>query len=356
MRRNPESRSRQLVCRTHARVLAIALTSLAIACGEAKRATPPDASTNLEPAGVTSQAIGPGEAYLPVPDGRTWYKKTGAGAGTPVILLHGGPGYNSFYLKSLEALGDDRPVIRYDQLGGGRSGPMTDTSQMTIAHFVRELDSLRTALGYDRVHLLGHSWGTILGFEYYRAHPQHVASLTLASAALDIPTWERNARRLVGTLSDSAQRAIKVREAEQKFDAPDYQQALEEFYGKYVWRHPVEADLDSTIRMANMQIYNYMQGPSEFTITGTLKTYDVTPLLRTIRVPTLYTVGEFDEADPPTIRRFASLTPGATVEVIPGAAHITTWDNPEATLRVVRRFLRGVDSLTGATPEPPETL
>ncbi len=332
-----------LRCQTRSRVVFVALTSLALACGDAKRA-PPDTPMKVEPAGVISPALGAGEAYLPVADGRIWYRKSGKGAGTPVILLHGGPGYNSFYLKSLEALGDDRPVIRYDQLGGGKSGPMTDTSQMTIAHFVGELDSLRVALGYDRVHLLGHSWGTILAFEYYRAYPQHVASLTLASAALDIPTWERNARRLVGTLSDSAQRAISVREAEQKFDVPDYQRALEEFYGKYVWRHPVEADLDSTMKMMNEKIYTYMQGPSEFTITGTLKTYDVTRLLGTIKVPTLYTAGEFDEADPPTIRRFASLTPGATVEVIPGAAHITTWDNPEAMVRVVRRFLRGVDA------------
>src|SRR5688572_23546284 len=163
MRRNPESRYRQALGRRRPRMLPVALMSLAIACGEAKRATPPDATTDLEPAAVTSPAIGPGEAYLPVPEGRIWYKKTGAGTGTPVILLHGGPGYNSFYLKSLEALGDDRAVIRYDQLGGGRSGPMTDTSQMTIAHFVRELDSLRAGLGYDRVHLIGHSWGTILG-------------------------------------------------------------------------------------------------------------------------------------------------------------------------------------------------
>ncbi|HEY9442325.1 MAG TPA: proline iminopeptidase-family hydrolase [Gemmatimonadales bacterium] len=323
-------------------MLAVALASLAAACGDDKRAAP-ETPAKSEPPVATSPALGPGEAYLAVPDGRIWYKKTGAGSGTPVILLHGGPGYNSFYLKPLEALGDDRPVIRYDQLGSGRSGPMTDTSLMTIPHFVRELDSLRAALRYDRIHLLGHSWGTILAFEYYGAHPEHVVSLTLGSAALDIPTWERNARRLVGTLSDSAQRAIRVREAEQKFDAPDYQRALEEFYGKYVWRHPVEADLDSTIKTANMQIYNYMQGPSEFTISGTLKTYDVTHLLPTIKVPTLYTVGQFDEADPPTIRRFASLTPGATVEVIPGAAHITTWDNPEVMVRVVRRFLRKVD-------------
>ena len=293
---------------------------------------------------VSGAPLMAGESRLQVPGGRIWYKKTGTGSGTPVILLHGGPGFGSFYMKPLEGLGADRPVVRYDQLGGGKSEVVTDTSMFTIAHFVKELDSLRVALGYDKVHIVGHSWGTILGFEYYRAHPEHVVSLTLASAALDIPEWERNARRLMATLSDSAQRAIKTREAEKKFDAPDYQNAINEFYGKYVWRHPVEADLDSTFKTVNFGIYNYMQGPSEFTITGTLKKYDATPLLRTIKVPTLFTVGEFDEANPATIRRQAAMVPGARVEVIPGAAHITTWDNPDVMLRVVRTFLLRADS------------
>ncbi len=290
--------------------------------------------------------IRPGEAMLRVADGRIWYKITGTGRGTPVILLHGGPGYSSFYLKPFEALGDDRPVVRYDQLGGGKSDRITDTTLFTIDHFVRELDSLRAHLGCQRVHLLGHSWGTILAFEYYRAHPEHVASLILGSAALDMPTWERNTRRLVGTLSDSAQRAIRVREAQGQFDAPDYQTALGEFYGRYVWRHPVQADLDSTFATASAAIYTYMQGPSEFTITGTLKRYDVTAQLATIRVPTLYTVGEFDEANPPTIRHFAELTPGAHVAVLAGAAHLTPWDAPEENLRIVRAFLRRSDSTT----------
>src|SRR5713101_3662095 len=251
--------------------------------------------------------ITPGEAMFRVADGRIWYRISGTGLGTPVILLHGGPGYSSFYLKPFEALGDDRLVVRYDRLGGGKSDRITDTTLFTIDHFVRELDSLRAHLGCQRVHLLGHSWGTILAFEYYRAHPEHVASLILGSAALDMPTWERNTRRLVGTLSDSAQRAIRVREAQGRFDAPDYQTALGEFYGRYVWRHPVQADLDSTFATASAAIYTYMQGPSEFTVTGTLKRYDVTAQLATIRVPTLYTVGEFDEANPLTIRHFAEL-------------------------------------------------
>jgi len=334
----------------HSMRIALALTTVALlaACRD-KSASKPDTATAAQQGAVA--ALGPGEARLAVDGGQIWYKKSGTGTGTPLILLHGGPGFSSFYLKPLEALGDDRVVIRYDQLGGGRSGPLTDTTKMTIAHFVQELDSLRGSLGYDKVHIVGHSWGTILGYEYYKAHPEHVVSLTLASAALDIPTWEKNARRLVTTLSDTAQRAIKLREAEKRFDAPDYQAAINEFYGKYVWRHPVEADLDSTMKTANDAIYNYMQGPSEFTITGTLKHYDVTPELKTIKVPVLFTVGEFDEADPLTIKRQAALTPGARVEVIPGAAHVTTWDNPAAMVEAVRSFLRHVDS-TRAGKQP----
>jgi proline iminopeptidase len=285
-----------------------------------------------------------GEAYLTVPGGRIWYKVSGSGAGTPVILLHGGPGFSSFYLKPFEELGDDRPVVRYDQLGGGKSDRIADTTMFTIDHFVRELDSLRAHLRYAKVHLLGHSWGTILALEYYRVHPAHVASLTLASAALDIPTWERNAKRLVATLPDSSQRAIRLREAEGRFDAPDYQAALGEFYGRYVWRHPVAADLDSLMKTVNEHIYNYMQGPSEFTITGTLKRYDGTAILGTVRVPTLFTVGEFDEADPATIRRFARMTPGARVVVLRGAAHLTPWDARQESIRTERAFLVAADS------------
>jgi proline iminopeptidase len=303
-------------------------------------------SATIEQAGTATEAAAGTESYLPVEGGRIWYKKSGNGKGIPVILVHGGPGATSHYLKPLEALGDERPVVRYDQLGAGHSDKVTDTTLFTIAHFVKELDSLRAALGFDKVHIVGHSWGSILGFEYYRAHPEHVASLTLAGAALSIPEWQRNTRKLVLTLSDSSQQAIKASEAANDFDSPDYVKAMDEFYGKYVWRRPVEEDRDSMMKSMSQPIASYMQGPSEFTITGTLKTYDATRLLPRVKVPTLYTVGEYDEANPATIRRFAARTPGAKVEVIPDAAHITTWDNTEAMLRVVREFLRTVDSTT----------
>lgn len=325
--------------RTNAFATALLLVG-AIGCGERRPAPPVDSLVTK-----AEKPLPSGEARLAVDGGRIWYKVSGSGSGMPAILIHGGPGFSSFYLKPLEAIGDDRTVVRYDQLGGGKSDSLSDTTRMNIPHFVAELDSLRTHLGFDKVHLVGHSWGTILALEYYRAHPTHVASLTLESAALDIPQWERHARDLVKTLSTDAQAAIRQADVDKKYDAPAYRAAIDEFYGKYVWLHPERVDLDSTFATVNEAIYNYMQGPSEFTITGTLKHYDATPFLKQVKVPVLFTVGEFDEADPRTIAHQAEMTPGAKIAVIPGAAHMTAWDNPEANVEVVRAFLRKVDSL-----------
>lgn len=285
-----------------------------------------------------------GEGRLAVHGGSIWYNVTGAGSGTPVVLLHGGPGFSSYYMKPFEELGDDRIVVRYDQLGGGKSDTTSDTTLFNIPHFVRELDSLRSALGLETWHVFGHSWGTILALEYYRAHPERVSSLTFGSPVFDIPAYERRANQLVLTLSDSAQRAVRRALASGDYAAPPYQNAINEFYGLYLFRHPVQADLDSSFSSFNQSIYVYMQGPSEFTITGTLKQYDATDFLSQIRVPALVTVGEFDEVGPELVREHTGRIPGGRFELLGGAAHMTPWDARDANVRVVREFLRTADS------------
>jgi proline iminopeptidase len=235
-------------------------------------------------------------------------------------------------------------VVRYDQLGAGKSTRISDTTLMNLKEFVAQLEALRQQLGYDRMYLVGHSWGAQLALAYWQAHPDKVEGLVLASPSLDIPAWNRNVARLVGTLSDSAQHAIVAYEKGGRADPAAYAAAAHEFYGKYVWRHPAAADLDSLIATANEGMGVYMKGSAEFVVGGTLAKYDGTPLLRKVDVPVLFTVGEFDEADPATVRRFASLTKGAKTVVIPGAAHMTTWDAPAATVAAVRAFLRSADS------------
>ena len=63
----------------------------------------------------------PAEGYVDVPGGRVWYRVLGSGPGIPLLVLHGGPGGRSGRLIALAALGDERPVVFYDQLGCGHS-------------------------------------------------------------------------------------------------------------------------------------------------------------------------------------------------------------------------------------------
>src|SRR5712692_7209597 len=108
------------------------------------------------------QRPAPGEGYIQVPGGRVWYRIVGNGPRTPLLVLHGGRGAASYYLKPLAALADERPVIFYDQLGTGHSDHPPDTTTPRLERLVDELARVRLALGLKEVHLYGHSWGAVL--------------------------------------------------------------------------------------------------------------------------------------------------------------------------------------------------
>jgi proline iminopeptidase len=298
-------------------------------------------------AGLTACAprgLQPGEGYIEVPGGKVWYRIVGSGTATPLLLLHGGPGAPSYYLKPLAALADERPVVFYDQLGAGHSDPITDTTLLTVERFVAELAAVREALGLEEVHLLGHSWGTMLATDYLLTKPTGVRSVILASPAISIPRWLADADTLLLTMPDSIQAAVARHEADGTFDDPEYQAAVMAFYEHYVGRKlPWSADVDSTFTQLSMMVYGHMWGPSEFTATGTLRDYDRTDRLHEITIPTLFTTGRYDEARPETVEYYQSLIPGAALAIFENSAHLTMQDEPEENVWIVREFLRGVE-------------
>jgi proline iminopeptidase len=329
------------------RRLVLSLLTVTGAACASREAARPD-STAAKPDSTASTAatptLGPGEAMLPVRGGRIWYKQSGQGKGLPMVLIHGGPGAGSFYLKPFEALGDDRPIVRYDQLGAGKSDRLTDTTLMVIPRFVEELDSLRRSLHIEKWILNGHSWGTVVALEYYKAHPEHVAGIVFGGSVFDWKAYAQETEAWTKTLSDSAQRAVAQWKRDGNDKAPGFTAASDEFYARFVFRTPNKVDLDSTMAMYGQPQYVYMQGAYEFVVTGTLKNYDQTSALPTIKVPVLVTTGEFDEVGPKTVERHAKLIPGARFVRYAGASHITSWDATEANVRDVRAFAREVDA------------
>jgi proline-specific peptidase len=288
----------------------------------------------------------PDEGFIGVEGGRIWYHRVGTGPGTPVVLLHGGPGSCSYSLKPLLALSSERPVIIYDQLGCGKSDRVTDTTLFTVDRYVRELQALRDSLGLREIHLFGQSWGAMLAEAYMATNPAGVKSLILSNPLVTTAQWELDADSLILQLPDSLQQAIATHEAAGTTDAPAYLAAMDAYYARHVMRQPAgnPADADSGREAFGKVVYEYMWGPSEFTSTGTLKHFDATAWLRAVTIPTLFIAGEFDEATPASTQRFSQLVPGAEFVMIPGSGHVAQNDNPEAMLAALRDFLGRVEA------------
>ncbi len=289
----------------------------------------------------------PKEGFVEVKGGKIWYRIDGEGDKTPVLLLHGGPGSSSFYLEPLKELSQDRPVIFLDQLGCGRSTRITDTTLMTIEQNVEQLEQVRKALKLDKFYLYGHSWGTMLGMDYYIKYPKGIQGLIFSSPLFSTKIWTDDADTLIKTLPEATQKTIRESERQKNYANEAYKEAMEVYYKAYVRRSDKsKSQQDTAAKFFGENVYNFMWGPSEFTATGNLLNYNRLKDLPKITVPTLLTAGEYDEARPSSVRYYTSLIPGGQFKEIPQAAHSTMMDNPKEYIGVLREFLRKMDIIS----------
>ncbi|WP_404333157.1 proline iminopeptidase-family hydrolase [Mesobacillus maritimus] len=285
------------------------------------------------------------EGFIEVPGGKVWYQLYNKDSTeTPLLILHGGPGSSCYSLQGLKALSDNRPVIFYDQLGCGRSDRPFDSSLWKIERFVQELTDIRQALNLDEVHILGHSWGTTLAAAYCLTKPSGVKSVIFSSSCLSAPLWEQDQQRNLKKLPGEIQEIIKTSEANGTTDSTEYKEATKVFNQHFVCRlDPLPEFLKEGAHLKNSEVYNMMWGPSEFTVTGNLKSFDCTSKLNEITCPVLYTCGRYDEATPETTEYYRSLTPNSSMHVFEQSAHMPYLEETEEYLQVIGDFLKAVD-------------
>jgi len=298
-------------------------------------------------AGCGTAALESETGLVDVPGGRVFYERSGPDAkGTPLLLIHGGPGGTSCWFASLDSLAVDRPVIRYDQLGTGLSDRPDDQNLWTVSRAVDEVDAIRDALGLDRLHILGLSWGGTVAAAYaLTGDTEGLQSIIFAGPLLSTPVWLEDARGLVDQLPAEHRDAIRRHEAAGTFDDPEYVEATQAFYDRFLFHvQPIPHYPECDGVNGNAEIYEYMWGPSEFTSTGTLLDYDRRADLHRIAFPSILVAGEYDEARPETMRLFARMMPDAETAVIPDAGHMAMVDQPAAYMEVVREFLARVES------------
>jgi len=281
--------------------------------------------------------------------GWTWYRVEGDLAGddlAPLVVLHGGPGAAHDYLEPVADLAvlTGRACVFYDQIGCGRSQhlPSAPADFWTVELFGRELAAVLGHLGISgRYHVLGQSWGGMLGMEHAVAHPPGLRSLVVANSPASIELWVSEANRLRGLLPREVQDTLTRHEAAGTTDSEEYEQAVMRFYERHLCRIPFPDCLQRTFAqmVEDPTVYHTMNGPSEFHVIGTLRGWEITSRLGDVRVPVLVISGEHDEATPNVVRPLVSALPTARWEILEGASHSTHLEQPERFLELVGAFL-----------------
>jgi proline-specific peptidase len=284
------------------------------------------------------------EGTIAVPGGNVWFERVGGGAGLPLLAVHGGPGLPHTYLRSLERLADERQVIFWDQLGCGNSECPSNTQLWTMERSMAEMDAVVRALGLDRFHVFGNSWGGMMAQQYALDVPSGAVSLTISNSIASIPQFSDMVARLKRDLDPATQSAIDRHEAAGTTHSSEYQAAIRTWNETYLCRvRPWPSELQEAFLRMGTEIFETMFGPSDFHIVGTISSWDVFDRLAEITLPALLLAGRFDECDPEHMREMHQRIQGSRFELFESSAHMPFIEEPARFDRVMREFLRSHD-------------
>ncbi len=135
---------------------------------------------------VLASLVSTASGFISVDGGKLYYQQFGEKNGKPIIVLHGGPGLDSSYLlPQMSALaGKKNTVTFYDQRGSGKSLDFILNDQsINMQTFVSDLDKVRGAIAKDKIIIICHSWGALVGMNYALKYQKHVEKLIIVSGA-----------------------------------------------------------------------------------------------------------------------------------------------------------------------------
>ena len=274
-----------------------------------------------------------------------WMRVLGdATARTPVVCVPGGPGVAHDYLANLERLAEcGHPVVFYDPLGAGRSTAPPDGTY-SLETIRDEIEAVRVALGVSRMHLLAHSAGSFATLEYALAYPDRLASITLASPMLDIPTYDAEVRRLIAELGSDVAAAFERAELDASLRDASYSRIYYGYCAHHVCRF---ADAQQVFALAgrrfNADSHRALKGGFLFYTQSPLNRWNVISRLGAVVEPVLITCGAHDVLSPTMCAEAVRALPRGELVVFERSTHMQHIEEPARFIDVVAAFLERHD-------------
>lgn len=246
-----------------------------------------------------------------------------AGAGPALVLVHGAVSDSRVWRRQLDDLSDEFNVIAWDAPGCGQSDDPPESFR--LPEYADVLAGLIAALGLERSHLLGHSFGGALVLELVRRHPAVVATLTLAGGYAG---W-------AGSLSAA--------EVERRLAfAVDVAGRLPGGFEPSSMPGLFSEKMSAASAAALATIMSESRPVATRAMAYALADADLRDVLPSITVPTLLVYGDADERSPLTVAEELHCgIPTSRLVVLPGLGHECYLEDPGRFNAEVRTFLRG---------------
>jgi len=265
----------------------------------------------------------------------------GDNAGSPLLVLHGGPGaHHDYLLPGMLALSDEHRMVFYDQRGGGRSRTDDTRDPITAATHLDDLETLIAELGLEPLSLVGYSFGGLLALLYaveaFEGHRKPKPARLVLIDPAPVTRHFRNAfeaefaRRQSG---DDVQ-ALRAELAESGLRDRD-----PDAYRRRQFELSVAGYFADPRRARELTPFRVI-GRVQQSVWDSLGEYDLTARLRAIACPTLIVHGREDPIPLASSEAIAAAIPGARFAVIEDAGHVPYVEQPEPLFAEIRTFLR----------------
>lgn len=275
------------------------------------------------------------EGYKEINGVNIYYKCIGEG--TPLFVIHGGPGLAHNYLYPyFSQLSDQFKLIFFDQRANGLSSGDEKEDQITMDNIVDDIEELRKSFNLKELNLIGQSFGGLIALSYAVKYPNKMSSLLILESAAANPesdiTFEQNLKTRMSTEDNQQLQLLE----QQLADSPQKAEIMVTYFSilfKYYFYDGTQSSKLSMDYLTDQMI-------KKLFLSGRLIESDPKLLnyLTTIHCPTLIIHGDYDPIPVEDIKLIHNKIKNSELHILKNCGHFAHIEETEMYFKIIREF------------------
>jgi len=262
------------------------------------------------------------------------------GTGDPVLFLHGGPGlFHNYLVQPFKQLSVNHELIFFDQRGSGASSAMNPNQPICINDFVADIESLRQALNFSTITLIGHSWGGLLAALYAAKFEKNLRSMILVDPAPGSSSFDKVGR-------NTMQNRLTVDDREEInsiMQTNPFENREMDAINRFVQINEKSRYFDQSYVSKNKPTFTFETLTKLQTVSSLLNEelddYDIYQRIQGLDTKTLVIHGDYDPIPVESSRKYSEMLSNSSFQLLNNCGHFPFIEKKEETLSSIVDFL-----------------